>query len=79
MLDLPAEGVESWLAALRIRWSNPRIEHRLAQIAQGGEQKIAARIFSLDEARRAAGLPISIPGVEATAAWLRYQSNRRKK
>jgi fructuronate reductase len=77
VLDLSADDVDDWLDALRIRWANPRLKHRLAQIAQGGEQKIAARIFSLDEARRAAGLPISTAGVETVASWLRYDNKPR--
>ena len=73
VLDLPSAEVDEWLAALRIRWANPRIEHRLAQIALGGAQKIPARIFTLDEARREAGLPIGLAGIETVAAWRRYE------
>jgi fructuronate reductase len=73
VLDLPKGELDDWLAELRVRWSNPRIEHRLAQIALGGEQKIPARIFTVDEARRKAGLPIGIAGVETVAAWRRYE------
>jgi fructuronate reductase len=76
VLALDAASVDAWLAALRIRWANPRLEHRLEQIALGGEQKIAARIFTVDEARRRAGLPIGTAGVETVAAWRRYEQRR---
>jgi fructuronate reductase len=76
VLALDSESVDAWLAALRIRWANPRLEHRLEQIALGGEQKIAARIFTVDEARRRAGLPIGTAGVETVAAWQRYEQRR---
>jgi fructuronate reductase len=76
VLALDSESVDAWLAALRIRWSNPRLEHRLEQIALGGEQKIAARIFTVDAARRRAGLPIGTAGVETVAAWQRYEQRR---
>ncbi|HEY5229344.1 MAG TPA: mannitol dehydrogenase family protein, partial [Galbitalea sp.] len=51
VLPLPAEDVDAWLHNLRTRWQNPRIEHRLEQIAQGGEQKIPARILSVATTR----------------------------
>jgi fructuronate reductase len=73
VLDLPPVEVDAWTAALRLRWANPRLEHRLEQIAGGGAQKIPARIFTLDEARRTAGLPIGMAGVETVAAWRRYE------
>lgn len=75
VLALEPDSVDAWLAALRIRWANPRIEHRLAQIALGGEHKIAARIVTLDAARREAGLPPGGAGTATTAAWRRYQTN----
>jgi fructuronate reductase len=79
VLDLPPRLVDDWLAALRIRWANPRIEHRLTQIALGGAEKIPARIFTVDEARREAGLPIGIAGVETVAAWRRYEERTASK
>ncbi|MCU1510133.1 MAG: oxidoreductase [Glaciihabitans sp.] len=81
VLDLAPADVDEWLAAVRLRWQNPRIEHRLSQIAQGGEQKIPARIHAVAAARRAAGLPAGEAGSRVIAAWERYrqveQQNRQ--
>jgi fructuronate reductase len=73
VLSLDAGEVENWIAALRIRWESPRIEHRLEQIALGGEQKIAARIGAVIEKRREAGLPAGTAELETVAAWERYR------
>jgi fructuronate reductase len=73
VLPLPADDVDAWLAALRIRWENPRIEHRLEQIAQGGEQKIPARILAPATKRKEAGLPVGVAETETVAAYLRYR------
>jgi fructuronate reductase len=45
------------LAALRTRFSNPRIQHRLTQIARQGREKLAQRQVAIMAAREAAGLP----------------------
>jgi fructuronate reductase len=73
VLPLPAEDVDAWLANLRIRWQNPRIEHRLEQIAQGGEQKIPARILAVATRRKEAGLPVGVAETETVAAYMRYR------
>ena len=73
ILPLPAEDVDAWLANLRIRWQNPRIEHRLEQIAQGGEQKIPARILAVATKRKEAGLPVGVAETETVAAYMRYR------
>jgi fructuronate reductase len=73
VLPLPAGDVDSWLANLRIRWQNPRIEHRLEQIAQGGEQKIPARILAVATKRKEAGLPVGVAETETVAAYIRYR------
>ncbi|MCU1551330.1 MAG: mannitol dehydrogenase family protein [Glaciihabitans sp.] len=73
VLALPADEVDAWLEQLRTRWQNPRIEHRLAQVAQGGEQKVPARILSVAHEREAAGLPPGEAGAEVVAAWNRYR------
>jgi fructuronate reductase len=73
VLPLPAAEVDRWLADLRIRWQNPRIEHRLDQIAQGGEQKIPARILSVATKRKEAGLPVGVAETETVAAYMRYR------
>lgn len=73
VLSLDAAEVDDWLAALRIRWENPRIEHRLEQIAQGGEQKIPARIGAVISRRAEFGLPAGAAELETIAAWERYR------
>jgi fructuronate reductase len=79
VLELPPADVDEWLAALRIRWQNPRIEHRLAQIALGGEQKIPARILSVASRRKEAGLPVGVAETETVAAYMRYRDTRSMK
>lgn len=73
VLDLPASEVDDWLVALRGRWANPRISHRLAQIAEGGEQKIPARILAVATRRKEAGLPTGVAETETVAAYMRYR------
>jgi fructuronate reductase len=73
VLDLPPVEVDAWLAALRTRWANPRIEHRLEQIALDGEQKIPARILSVATKRKEAGLPVGVAETETVAAYMRYR------
>jgi fructuronate reductase len=75
VLPLPAADVDHWLDQLRMRWQNPRIEHRLEQIAQGGGQKIPARIGAVVEKRKEAGLPPGTAELETIAAWERYKEN----
>ncbi len=77
VLPLPLAEVDEWLAQLRIRWQNPRIEHRLEQIAQGGEQKIPARIGAVVRKRQEAGLPAGSAELETIAAWERYKERNR--
>jgi fructuronate reductase len=73
VLPLPADDVDAWLADLRIRWQNPRIEHRLDQVAKGGELKIPARILSVATKRKEAGLPVGVAETETVAAYMRYR------
>lgn len=56
VIGLPDAEVDAALAALRERFANPRIAHRLAQIALGGEQKLEQRQRSIMAARRSAGV-----------------------
>jgi fructuronate reductase len=77
VLPLPADGVDKWLAELRIRWQNPRIEHRLEQIASGGEQKIPARIGTVIQKRKEAGLPPGTAELETIAAWERFNESNQ--
>jgi fructuronate reductase len=77
VLPLPADDIDHWLTSLRIRWQNPRIEHRLEQIAQGGEQKIPARIGTVIRKREEAGLPAGTAELETIAAWERFKENHQ--
>jgi fructuronate reductase len=77
VLPMPASELDEWLARLRIRWQNSRIEHRLEQIASGGEQKIPARIGAVIRRREEAGLPAGTAELETIAAWERYKETHR--
>jgi fructuronate reductase len=68
-LSLPAADVAAYRAALLDRFANPRMHHRLDQIAADGSQKLPIRILPTLRRERAAGrLP---PGAaRALAAWV---------
>ena len=68
-LDLPAEVVDAYRDALLDRFANPRMRHRLAQIAADGSQKLPVRVLPVLRAERAAG---RLPGGAARvlAAWI---------
>ncbi len=68
-LDLAA-----YRTALLERFDNPRIEHRLAQIAQDGDRKVRLRIVPVAEAELAAGRTASGCGF-AIAAWADAESD----
>jgi len=67
-VPLPAAELIEYRAALVARFSNPRIRHRLAQIAADGSQKVRIRVLPVVRGERAAGrVP---PGaVRVLAAW----------
>ena len=65
-LDLPA-----YRAQLLERWSNRRIEHRLAQIALDGSAKLRNRIPELVDAERSQG-GTGDAGLRVVAAWIEY-------
>lgn len=69
VLPFPASEIDAALAALRERFTNPRIQHLLRQIAAGGSQKLPPRILDVHRARRAAGLPAGPAGAAVLAAW----------
>ncbi|WP_020665332.1 mannitol dehydrogenase family protein [Cryocola sp. 340MFSha3.1] len=60
-------------SALAERFANPRIVHRLAQIAEGSETKLRLRIVPVAEAERAAGRAAT-GCATAIAAWIRQES-----
>jgi fructuronate reductase len=68
-LDLPADSIRAYRDALLDRFSNPRIHHRLAQIAADGSQKLPVRVLPVLRGERAAGrLPEGAARV--LAAWI---------
>ncbi|MGX6600565.1 mannitol dehydrogenase family protein [Micromonosporaceae bacterium Da 78-11] len=70
-LTLPAAEIAAYRTALLDRWANPRIQHRLAQIAADGSQKLPIRVLPVLHAERAAGrLPAG--AIRVLAAWIRH-------
>ena len=69
---LPFEQVEidAATAALRERFTNPRIRHNLIQIAGDGSQKLPNRNLGIYRARRKAGLPLDAGTPATLAGWL---------
>jgi fructuronate reductase len=51
-------AVQDYWRTVRARFANPRIDHRLAQIAQDGAQKLAERVFPLMIANANACAPV---------------------
>ncbi|TXN31088.1 mannitol dehydrogenase family protein [Lacisediminihabitans profunda] len=71
-LDAPemnAAEIEAALAALRSRFANARIEHRLSQIATDGSHKLGPRIIEPMRRRREAGLAVGTAEAGVLAAW----------
>ncbi|MDQ1723426.1 MAG: fructuronate reductase, partial [Frankiaceae bacterium] len=69
----PHVGLETdaYREALLARWRNPRIEHRLAQIAGDGSQKLPVRVLPVARAELAAGRePLAAAGI--LAAWIAH-------
>jgi fructuronate reductase len=68
-------GVETrdYRSALAERFANPRIVHRLSQIAEGSETKLRLRIAPIAEAERAAGRAAT-GCATAIAAWIRQEA-----
>ncbi|GAA2001594.1 mannitol dehydrogenase family protein [Microbacterium ulmi] len=66
----PAVDPEAYCAALRERFENPRIAHRLAQIAADTVTKLRLRIVPVVEAERAAGRDAA-GALSVVAAWSR--------
>ncbi|MEO6532880.1 MAG: mannitol dehydrogenase family protein [Pseudolysinimonas sp.] len=70
VLDLPADEVDDLLEALRRRFANDRIRHRLVQIAADGSQKLGPRVVEVQRRRLAIGIPIGEAGALTIAAWI---------
>ena len=68
-LTLPAADNAAYCAALTERFANPRMRHRLDQIAWDGSQKLPIRVLPVLRRERAAGrLPVG--ATRAVAAWV---------
>ncbi len=68
-LRLPAQELTEYTRALLTRFANPRMQHRLSQIAQDGSQKLPVRILPVLRRERAAGrMPAG--AVRALAGWV---------
>jgi fructuronate reductase len=68
-LSLPAADNAAYRAALIERFANPRLAHRLDQIAWDGSQKLSIRVLPTLRRERAAGrLPVGV--VRPVAAWV---------
>ena len=72
VVPLPAIEIDEALAALRVRFANPRIRHRLAQIAIDGAHKLPVRVLEVVRRRRAAGLEPGEALAGVVAAWAPY-------
>ncbi len=70
-LDLPADDIAAYRAALLDRYANPRIRHALAQIAMDGSQKLPIRVLPVVVRERAGG-HIPAGSVCALAGWLTH-------
>jgi fructuronate reductase len=68
-VDLADAALDAYCAALLERFSNPRLQHQLAQIAIDGSRKIPARVVPVLCAERTAGRPA--PGAcRILAGWI---------
>jgi fructuronate reductase len=71
-LELPGPEVDRYRRALLERYSNASIEHRLAQIAGSGSQKLAVRIVPLLRRHLADGHPAPPPLLRVLGGWLAH-------
>ncbi len=70
-LSLAPQEIADYQGALIERWENPRLEHRLAQIAIDGSLKLPVRVLPvLRLERRAGALPQG--AVEILGSWIAY-------
>jgi fructuronate reductase len=75
-LRMPADvNLAAYRHALVQRFLNPALQHRTAQIAMDGSQKLPMRIFATAEDRLAKGLRAPCMAL-VTAAWLRFLQQR---
>ncbi len=70
-VDLPARHLAGYAERLRTRFLNPALNHRLAQIAMDGSQKLPQRLLAPIAEAQAAGLPWDALA-KGVAAWMGY-------
>ncbi|WP_426514870.1 mannitol dehydrogenase family protein [Dactylosporangium sp. McL0621] len=71
----PGLGLSGYQAALLGRFANPRIQHRLDQIAADGSQKLPVRILPVLQAENATGSHSSA-ATQVLAAWVCHLRGR---
>ena len=74
-VSAPGAVVEEYKQQLLLRFANPGIRHRLAQIATDGSQKLPLRLLATVRDARAAGLEPTVSTL-GIAAWMRYVTAR---
>ncbi|HKX43292.1 MAG TPA: mannitol dehydrogenase family protein, partial [Burkholderiaceae bacterium] len=72
---LPGLDIAAYRARLLQRYANPALQHRTAQIAMDGSQKLPQRLLNTVRERLAANLPITRLAL-AVAAWIHYLGGR---
>jgi fructuronate reductase len=72
VLPFDAPEMNAALVALRSRFANARIEHRLSQIATDGSHKLGPRIIEPMRRRREAGLAVGPAEAGVLAAWVTH-------
>ncbi|MFX4273074.1 mannitol dehydrogenase family protein [Propionibacteriaceae bacterium Y1685] len=72
VLPFSTEEVAAATDALVDRFTNARIQHRLAQIAGDGSQKLPVRFVAVQKARLAAGLGLGEAFATVVAAWITH-------
>ncbi|WP_353114426.1 mannitol dehydrogenase family protein [Microbacterium sp.] len=70
VVDLPDAELDPWLDALRTRFDNPRIAHRLDQIRRDSPAKIPQRILAAARRREESGLGLGDAQRRALQAWV---------
>ncbi|WP_216843359.1 mannitol dehydrogenase family protein [Phytoactinopolyspora alkaliphila] len=70
-LELDGTEVSDYRAALTARFTNPRIQHQLAQIGMDGSRKLPVRAFPVLRAELAAGREAVGPA-RLLAGWIRH-------
>ncbi|MDN5725450.1 MAG: mannitol dehydrogenase family protein [Propionibacteriales bacterium] len=72
VLPFSSDEIDEATDALVDRFTNARIQHRLAQIAGDGSQKLPVRFVAVQQARRAKGLGIGAAFPTVVAAWVTH-------